>query len=156
MYHIRRNFHQEKNFYPVFKIARPWAHWWKNFPQAFSAGLDEICTGENNARIHIIHHNNFIHTHVHTCLIMQTWINTFKLIREFNLAPIIIAALSIAALIVFKICNKLLQKPKVKVPFPVYERKARTCTTKKIKWPIPIPSQLIVVSKDKTWLVHVL
>ena len=86
----------------------------------------------------------------HTYLIMQTWINTFKQIREFNLAPIIIAALSIAALIVFKICNKLLQKPKVKVPFPVYERKARTCTTKKIKWPIPIPSQLIVVSKDKT------
>ena len=79
-----------------------------------------------------------------------------KQIGEFNLAPIIIAALSIAALIVFKICNKLLQKPKVKVPFPVYERRARRCTTKKIKWPIPIPSQLIVVSKvDSTCTVHV-
>ena len=91
------------------------------------------------------------HTHTHTYLnsyCEQTWINTFKMIQDFNPAPIIIAALSAAVLIVFKICNKLLQKPKVKVPFPVYERRARTCTTKKIKWPIPIPSQLIVVSAE--------
>ena len=92
-------------------------------------------------------HNAHADTHTMYMHTLQTWINTFKLIREFNAAPIIIAALSIAALIVFKICNKLLQKPKVKIPFPVYERNARKCTTKKIKWPIPIPSQLIVVSK---------
>ena len=82
----------------------------------------------------------------------QTWINTFKMIREFNPAPIIIAALSIAALIVFKICNKLLQKPKAKVPFPVYQRKARKFTMKRIQWPIPIPSQLIVVSWNEVYM----
>ena len=77
----------------------------------------------------------------------QTWFNTFKSIKEFQVAPFIIAVLSMIALIIFKICNKLLQKPKAKVPLPVYKRAARKCITERRQWPIPIPSQLIVVGQ---------
>ena len=43
-----------------------------------------------------------------------------------------------------QISNKLLSKH-VKMPCAKYKGREQGCTTEKVKWPIPIPSQLIVV-----------
>jgi len=73
----------------------------------------------------------------------NTWIQTFGKITEINVATLIVSIISIAVLIGFKITNFFLGK--VKLPIPTYSKRERSWRVKKIKWPIPLPSQLIVV-----------
>lgn len=73
----------------------------------------------------------------------KTWLALFTYISEVNPATIVISVIAILFLIAFKICNKFL--PRLRVPIPVYSRVLRHCKAHKIKWPVPIPSQIIVV-----------
>lgn len=70
----------------------------------------------------------------------------FQNVGCINWATIIISIIAIIFLIAFKILNKLLKSPKLKVPVKIYRRTEAKCITKRFQWPIPIPSQLIVVS----------
>ena len=70
----------------------------------------------------------------------------FSHFGEINWATIILSVITMFFLIIFKILNKLLKSPKVKVPCKVYRRNERSWIVKKFPWPVPIPSQLIVVS----------
>ena len=67
----------------------------------------------------------------------------FQNIGSVNSTTIIVSIIAIIILIVFKVLNKLLKSPKVKVPVKIYKMGA--WTTRWIPWPVPIPSQLIVV-----------
>ena len=78
----------------------------------------------------------------------QTWIAMFRNFGSINWSTVLLSAIAIFFLIVFKILNKLLKSPKVpKVPVKVYRRTERKWITKRFTWPVPIPSQLIVVSE---------
>ena len=68
----------------------------------------------------------------------------FSQITKTNVATLIVSIISILALIGFKIANTLLRK--VKVPIPTYSRREHMWKVKRMKWQIPLPSQLIVVS----------
>ena len=70
----------------------------------------------------------------------------FENFRCINWATIIISVIAIIFLIIFKILNKLLKSPKLKIPIKVYRPAEKKWVTKRVPWPIPIPSQLIVVS----------
>ena len=70
----------------------------------------------------------------------------FVNIRSINLATIIVSAVAIVFLIIFKILNKLLKSPKIQIPVKTYRRTERQWIVKRFPWPVPIPSQLIVVS----------
>ena len=61
-----------------------------------------------------------------------------------NTAAFIISVLCIIALIVFRIVDRKLLR-KLKVPCFLYSRYSKKWTKRKFKWPIPLPSQLIVV-----------
>ena len=88
------------------------------------------------------HTHTPLHAHTHT---QQTWIEMFKQFTSINPATIVISILCIIPLIAFKITNKYIQK--LKVPCPKIIREPyRRCGTQRIKWPVPIPSQLVVVS----------
>lgn len=55
--------------------------------------------------------------------------------------------MTITALIIFRIIDRKLLR-KLKLPCYTYSRPEAKCTVKKkVKWLVPIPSQLIVVSK---------
>ncbi len=69
----------------------------------------------------------------------------FRNFTHINPAAIVVSIIAMVFLIIFKILNKLLKSPKVKVPFKVYRRQEHRWVVKKFQWPIPIPSQLIVV-----------
>ena len=75
---------------------------------------------------------------------LQTWIAAFSQITRTNVATLIVSIISILALIGFKIANWFLRK--VKVPVPMYSRREHMWKVKRMKWKIPLPSQLIVVS----------
>ena len=62
-----------------------------------------------------------------------------------NTAAVIISAISIAALIVFRIVDRKLLR-KLKIPCWYYSREKKSWVKTKIQWPIPLPAQLIVVS----------
>lgn len=66
-------------------------------------------------------------------------------VKSINWATIIVSTVAIIFLIIFRILNMLLKSPKVKVPLKVYKRAENKWTVKRFPWPIPIPSQLIVV-----------
>ena len=89
-------------------------------------------------------------------LFLQTWIKMFQSIPHFNPATIIISVVAIFFLVIFKILNKLLKSPKVKVPIKVYRSSEKQWVKKRVPWPIPIPSQLIVVSLHSIpwWYVY--
>ncbi|XP_064398686.1 sulfate transporter-like isoform X3 [Halichondria panicea] len=74
----------------------------------------------------------------------KTWVYFFENMNTINPAAAIISIISIIILIIFKISNKLLQA-KVVIPCAKYKGRKKGCVKEKIKWPIPIPSQLIVV-----------
>ena len=77
----------------------------------------------------------------------QTWIKSFSIITQTNVATLVIALVSMAALIGLNFLNKWLTKKK----FPLITCNSRTqrkLSVKWIKWSIPIPAPLVVVSKE--------
>ena len=80
---------------------------------------------------------------VHFTLPPQTWLEAFKLLPETNGATVVVSIITIILLILMKIASKWLQKKTV--PIPVYSRRGRGWKVKRVKWSIPLPSQLIVV-----------
>ena len=81
----------------------------------------------------------------HPLPLSQIWVAMFDNITSVNRATFIMSAVAMVFLVIFKILNKLLKSPRVKIPVKVYKRDQGKWTTKYIPWPIPIPSQLIVV-----------
>ena len=61
-----------------------------------------------------------------------------------NTATFIVSFITIAALIVFRIVDRKWLR-KLKVPCPSYNRNNKSWSKKKIRWPMPLPSQLIAV-----------
>jgi MFS superfamily sulfate permease-like transporter len=74
----------------------------------------------------------------------RTWTKSFSILPTTNLATLLISLVSIAALIGFKFLNKWLKKKTI--PIVVYSRGQRKWCVKRVKWTIPIPAPLVVVS----------
>ncbi len=66
-------------------------------------------------------------------------------IPSINWATMLISFLAIVFLIIVTIANKYLHRPRFKIPVMVYKQQEKKCISKKFQWPIPIPSQLMVV-----------
>ena len=73
----------------------------------------------------------------------QTWIASLQLLGRANPATVVVSVISILILVGFRLINKGLQR--IKVPLPVYSRKERKWCVRRYKWPMALPSQLIIV-----------
>ena len=84
-------------------------------------------------------------------LFIQTWIEALRQIfhwpKYINTATFVISLISILLLIALRIVN-VKAVSKIKCAFCRYSRRSRTCSVSRTwKWPIPIPSPLLLVSR---------
>ena len=78
---------------------------------------------------------------------IQTWIEVFKSFLETNVATLLISIVTIIVLIIFRIVDRKALR-KLKIQCWSYSSRKKGCfkMKEKFQWPVPLPSQLIVVS----------